>query len=125
MRLLIKGGRVIAPGRGKGPADVLIENGKIVAVGQKLDPPAGKADPSTTIIDARGKLVLPGLVDLHVHLREPGFEYKDTIQTGTAAAVAGGLSSVCRMPKTSAGHDNKPTTALILTPAALAADAPS
>src|SRR5437867_9027451 len=90
MAILIKGGRVIDPGRVNGPADVLIENGKIVAVGQKLDPPAGKADPSTTIIDARGKLVLPGLVDLHVHLREPGFEYKDTIQTGTAAAVAGG-----------------------------------
>jgi len=52
MRILIKGGRVIDPGRVNGPADVLIENGKIVAVGQKLDPPAGKADPSTTIIDA-------------------------------------------------------------------------
>src|SRR5437773_517072 len=114
MRILIKGGRVIDPGRVNGPADVLIENGKSLAVGQKPDPPAGKADPSTTIIDARGKLVLPGLVDLHVHLREPGFEYKDTIQTGTAAAVAGGFTSVCCMPNTSPVNDNQSVTEFIL-----------
>jgi len=123
MRILIKGGRVIDPGRVNGPADVLIENGKIVAVGQKLDPPAGKADPSTTIIDARGKLVLPGLVDLHVHLREPGFEYKDTIQTGTAAAVAGGFTSVCCMPNTSPVNDNQSITEFILEQARLAGNA--
>jgi len=123
MRILIKGGRVIDPGRVNGPADVLIDNGKIVAVGQKLDPPAGKADPSTTIIDARGKLVLPGLVDLHVHLREPGFEYKDTIQTGTAAAVAGGFTSVCCMPNTSPVNDNQAITEFILEQARLAGNA--
>ena len=123
MAILIKGGRVIDPGRVNGPADVLIENGKIVAVGQKLDPPAGKADPSTTIIDARGKLVLPGLVDLHVHLREPGFEYKDTIQTGTAAAVAGGFTSVCCMPNTSPVNDNQSITEFILEQARLAGNA--
>ena len=123
MRILIKGGHVIDPGRLNGPADVLIENGKIVAVGQKLDPPAGKADPSTTIIDARGKLVLPGLVDLHVHLREPGFEYKDTIQTGTAAAVAGGFTSVCCMPNTSPVNDNQSITEFILEQARLAGNA--
>src|SRR5436853_6062930 len=100
MRILTKGGRVIDPGRVNGPADVLIDNGKIVAVGQKLDPPAGKADPSTTIIDARGKLVLPGLVDLHVHLREPGEEGKETIATGARAAVAGGVTTVVAMPNT-------------------------
>src|SRR2546422_4385253 len=94
-------------GRRTGPADVRMKKGKMVAGGQKLDPPAGKADPSTTIIDARGKLVLPGLVDLHVHLREPGFEYKDTIQTGTAAAVAGGVNSVFCKPETSPVHDNQ------------------
>src|SRR5437773_9814908 len=120
MRILIKGGRVIDPGRVNGPADVLIENGKSLAVGQKPDPPAGKADPSTTIIDARGKLVLPGLVDLHVHLREPGFEYKDTIQTGTAAAVAGGFTSVCCMPNTSPVNDNQSITEFILEQARLA-----
>jgi dihydroorotase len=123
MRILIKGGRVIDPGRVNGPADVLIDNGKIVAVGQKLDPPAGKADPSTTTIDARGKLVLPGLVDLHVHLREPGFEYKDTIQTGTAAAVAGGFTSVCCMPNTSPVNDNQSITEFILEQARLAGNA--
>jgi len=123
MAILIRGGRVIDPGRVNGPADVLIENGKIVAVGQKLDPPAGKADPSTTIIDARGKLVLPGLVDLHVHLREPGFEYKDTIQTGTAAAVAGGFTSVCCMPNTSPVNDNQSITEFILEQARLAGNA--
>ena len=123
MRILIKGGHVIDPGRLNGPADVLIDNGKIVAVGQKLDPPAGKADPSTTIIDARGKLVLPGLVDLHVHLREPGFEYKDTIQTGTAAAVAGGFTSVCCMPNTSPVNDNQAITEFILEQARLAGNA--
>jgi len=123
MRILIKGGHVIDPGRLNGPADVLIDNGKIVAVGQKLDPPAGKADPSTTTIDARGKLVLPGLVDLHVHLREPGFEYKDTIQTGTAAAVAGGFTSVCCMPNTSPVNDNQSITEFILEQARLAGNA--
>ena len=123
MRILIKGGRVIDPGRVNGPADVLIDNGTIVAVGQKLDPPAGKADPATTIIDARGKLVLPGLVDLHVHLREPGFEYKDTIQTGTAAAVAGGFTSVCCMPNTSPVNDNQAITEFILEQARLAGNA--
>src|SRR2546422_10127943 len=93
-------------GRRTGPADVRMKKGKMVAGGQKLDPPAGKADPSTTIIDARGKLVLPGLVDLHVHLREPGFEYKDTIQTGTAAAVAGGVTSLSCMPDTGPGTEH-------------------
>jgi dihydroorotase len=123
MAILIKGGRVIDPGRVNGQADVLIGNGKILAVGQKLDQPAGKADPSTTIIDARGKLVLPGLVDLHVHLREPGFEYKETIQTGTAAAVAGGFTSVCCMPNTSPVNDNQSITEFILEQARLAGNA--
>src|SRR5207247_1966485 len=90
MRILIKGGRVIDPGRVNGPADVLIDNGKIVAVGQKLDPPAGKADPSTTIIDARGKLVLPGVVDQQEPLREPGVEYMQKMQAGTTDASSGG-----------------------------------
>ena len=121
--ILIKGGRVIDPGRVNGPADVLIDNGKILAVGQKLDPPAGKGGPSTTIVDARGKLVLPGLVDLHVHLREPGFEYKDTIQTGTASAVAGGFTSVCCMPNTSPVNDNQSITEFILEQARAAGNA--
>ncbi len=123
MAILIKGGQVIDPGRVNGPADVLIDNGKILAVGQNLAPPAGKPGPSATIIDARGKLVLPGLVDLHVHLREPGFEYKETIQTGTAAAVAGGFTSVCCMPNTSPVNDNQSITEFILEQARAAGNA--
>lgn len=123
MAILIKGGRVIDPGRVNGPADVLIENGKILAVGPTLVGSAGKAAPAATIIDARGKLVLPGFVDLHVHLREPGFEYKETIQTGTAAAVAGGFTSVCCMPNTSPVNDNQSITEFILDQARAAGNA--
>src|SRR5438094_6147433 len=123
MRILIKGGRVIDPGRVNGPADVRIETGNSVAVRPKVDPPEGKADPWTTIIHASGRLVLPGLVDLHVHLREPGFEYKDTIQTGTAAAVAGGFTSVCCMPNTSPVNDNQSITEFILEQTRLAGNA--
>lgn len=113
MTIFIKGGHVIDPGRVNGPADVLIENGKIVAVGPNLAVPArGTSRP--LIIDAAGKLVLPGFVDLHVHLREPGFEYKETIETGTAAAVAGGFTSVCCMPNTNPVNDNQAVTEFIL-----------
>jgi dihydroorotase len=109
MTILIKGGTVIDPGRVNGPADVLIENGKIAAVGQKLKAPAG-----SQVIDATGRVVLPGFIDLHVHFREPGFEYKETIQSGAAAAVAGGFTSVCCMPNTSPVNDNQSITEFIL-----------
>lgn len=100
---------MIDPGRVNGPADVLIEHGKIAAVGPKLKAPAG-----TTILDAAGKVVLPGFIDLHVHLREPGFEYKETIASGAAAAVAGGFTSVCCMPNTNPVNDNQSITEFIL-----------
>lgn len=109
MSILIKNGRVIDPGRINGPADVLIENGAIAAVGAGLKAPAG-----ATVIDAAGKWVLPGFVDLHVHFREPGFEYKETIATGAAAAVAGGFTSVCCMPNTQPVNDNQSITEFIL-----------
>ncbi len=109
MTVVIRNGRVIDPGRINGPADVLIQNGKIAQVGKGLAVP-----PGATIMDAAGKWVLPGFVDLHVHLREPGFEYKETIQTGTAAAVAGGFTSVCCMPNTSPVNDNQSVTEFIL-----------
>ena len=102
MTLLIQGGHVIDPGRVNGVADVLIENGTISAVGPALTAPAG-----ATVIQAKGQLVLPGFVDLHVHFREPGFEYKETIQSGTAAAVAGGFTTVCAMPNTNPVNDNQ------------------
>ncbi|WP_447972397.1 dihydroorotase [Nitrospira sp. Kam-Ns4a] len=123
MAILIKGGRVIDPGRLNGPADVLIEDGKIVAVGPNLAGAGGRKNHTLTVIDAAGKLVLPGFVDLHVHLREPGFEYKETIETGTAAAVAGGFTSVCCMPNTNPVNDNQSVTEFILERAAVAGSA--
>ncbi len=112
--ILIRGGRVIDPGRFNGLADVLIENGKVVAVGPNLKIPAGKSGAGPTVVEATGKLVLPGFIDLHVHFREPGFEYKETIQTGTAAAAAGGFTSVCCMPNTNPVNDNQAVTEFIL-----------
>ena len=109
MTVIIRHGRVIDPGRINGQADVLIQDGTIVQVGQGLAVP-----PGATVMDASGKWVLPGFVDLHVHLREPGFEYKETIQTGAAAAVAGGFTSICCMPNTTPVNDNQSVTEFIL-----------
>ncbi len=118
MVLIIKGGHVIDPGRVNGQADVLIENGKIAAVGPKLSAPA-----SATVIQAKGQLVVPGFVDLHVHFREPGFEYKETIESGTAAAAAGGFTSVCCMPNTDPVNDNQSITEFMLDRAQAAGNA--
>jgi len=107
--IVIRNGRILDPGRVNGPADILIENGKITAVGVGLQVP-----PGADAIDASGKWVFPGFVDLHVHLREPGFEYKETIMTGTAAAAAGGFTSICCMPNTQPVNDNRSVTELIL-----------
>ena len=100
---------MIDPGRFNGMTDVLIDEGRIVAVGPHLKVPAG-----ATKIDATGRLVLPGFVDLHVHFREPGFEYKESIQSGAGAAVAGGFTSVCCMPNTYPVNDNQAITEFIL-----------
>ncbi len=115
MSILIKGGWVIDPGRFVGVADVLIDNGKIAALGPNLLAPVG-----SRTLQAAGKLVLPGFVDLHVHFREPGFEYKETIQSGSAAAVAGGFTTVCCMPNTNPVNDNQAVTEFILERARLA-----
>lgn len=115
MSILIKGGRVIDPGRFVGLADVLIDKDKIAAVGPNLSVPV-----DARTIQANGKLVMPGLVDLHVHFREPGFEYKETIQSGSAAAVAGGFTTVCCMPNTNPVNDNQAVTEFILERARLA-----
>ena len=109
--MVIHGGQVIDPGHWVGMADLLIDQGVIVAVGPGLTSSGrGRAMES---IDARGLLILPGLVDLHVHLREPGFEYKETIATGTAAAVAGGFTTVCCMPNTRPVNDSAEVTGWI------------
>ncbi len=118
MTILIKGGMVVDPGRSNGPSDVLIEDGKIAAVGPKLKAPA-----DAKVLDATGKVVLPGFIDLHVHFREPGFEYKETIQSGTAAAVAGGFTTVCCMPNTNPVNDNQSITEFILDKARAAGNA--
>ncbi len=110
----IQGGTVIDPGHVNGRADVLIQDGKIVEVGYPLKSAVAQND-SVTLLDASGWIVAPGLVDLHCHLREPGFEYKETIQTGSASAVAGGFTSICAMPNTQPVNDNAAITQFMLT----------
>ena len=112
MRTLIKGGQVIDPGRMNTIADVLIEDGKIQAIEVNLQGTL-KNPESVTIIDAQGFIVCPGFIDLHVHFREPGFEYKETIATGVASAVAGGFTTVCCMPNTSPVNDSQSITEFI------------
>ena len=102
MSLLIKGGRVIDPKNDiDAVLDVFIDEGVIKDIGEKID--AEDAE----IIDARGKVVCPGLIDLHVHFREPGYEYKEDIESGSRAAVHGGVTSVVCMPNTNPPIDNR------------------
>src|ERR1017187_4108423 len=109
--LLLTGGRVIDPAnRFDDRADVLICEGKIAAVGLEA---AAKAPADVERMDVSGLVVCPGLIDLHVHLREPGQSAKETIATGTAAAARGGFASVVCMPNTSPAIDNAGTVALI------------
>ena len=122
MKTLVRNGHVIDPGRFNGKADVLIVDGKIAAVGANL-PVKGDNSSHVTIIEAKGLWVCPGFVDLHVHLREPGFEYKETIATGARAAVAGGFTSVCCMPNTRPVNDSRSVTEFILRQAASAKQA--
>ncbi len=106
--LLLTGGRVIDPANGVDAlADVLIENGKIAAVG-----PVAGAERAEQL-DVSGLVVCPGLIDIHVHLREPGQTAKETVATGTAAAARGGFTSVVCMPNTSPAIDNPGTVALL------------
>ncbi len=108
-QILIRGGRVIDPGHVDGVADILVTDGKITEIGRDL-----KTPPGIKVLDASSKLVVPGFVDLHVHLREPGFEYKETIKTGTAAAAAGGFTSICCMPNTNPVNDTRAVTEFVL-----------
>jgi dihydroorotase len=108
---LIRGGRIIDPSqKWDSEGDLLIENGKISAIDKPGKIPASKAEKT---FDAKGAWILPGLIDVHVHLREPGLEYKETIQTGTRAAIAGGFTSVACMANTSPVNDTPYITALI------------
>jgi dihydroorotase len=102
--LLIRGGHVIDPASGvDGPRDVLLRDGRVAAVEA---PAAFAAMQVADVIDAAGCMVAPGLIDIHVHLREPGQTYKETIATGTAAAAAGGFTTVVAMPNTTPVNDS-------------------
>lgn len=114
MKILIKNGRIVDPSQGLNGVmiDLLIEGRKI----KKLYKRAARLSlgPKDKTIDAKGLHVLPGLVDMHTHLREPGFEHKETIASGTRAAVRGGFTSLCAMPNTSPVNDNAGITEYIL-----------
>ena len=107
--LLIKNGRVIDPASGHDAvADVWIEDGVIKGVGPNLAPA------NAEVFDATGLIVAPGFIDMHVHLREPGFEHSETIESGARAAAAGGFTSICPMPNTAPVNDSPTVTTYII-----------
>ena len=109
MQLLIKGGRIIDPANNlDASADLLCEGGVIKVIGQALSCPGAR------LIDAAGMWVVPGLIDMHVHLRDPGFPHKETIATGSRAAAAGGFTTICAMPNTNPATDSAATAQYIL-----------
>ncbi len=108
MKLLIRQGRLVDPAGGIGGVmDILVEDGAVVMIGSDLYVPRAR------VIEASGLTVCAGLVDMHVHLREPGYEYKETISTGSAAAVRGGFTSIACMPNTSPTVDTPERIAFI------------
>jgi dihydroorotase len=112
----IEGGRVIDPASGTdGVRTVVVRDGRIAEVAERVERPR-----DARAVDARGRWVTPGFVDLHVHLREPGQEYKETVETGARAAVAGGFSAVVAMPNTNPVNDSTSVTELVLQRAAAA-----
>lgn len=109
MKLLLRNGRVVDPASGRdGVADVLVEDGRIARVGARL------AADGADVFDLTGLVVCPGFLDMHVHLREPGQEWKETVATGTRAAAAGGFTGVACMPNTIPPNDSRAVTELIL-----------
>jgi len=112
MKVLIKNGHVIDPAEKlSAPRDLLLSGGKVERVAAAGEIAAGEG---TRVIDAAGLTVAPGFIDMHVHFREPGYEYKETIATGTASAAAGGVTSVAVMPNTNPVNDNRSVTEWIL-----------
>lgn len=108
-RLLIKNGRVIDPASKQDRVmDVMVEDSRIAAVGENID--AAGAE----LFDASGLVVAPGFIDIHVHLREPGFEHAETIESGSRAAAAGGFTSICCMPNTAPVNDSATVTSYIV-----------
>src|SRR5512141_2605860 len=110
MNLFIHSGRVVDPSQElDSSVDILIEGGVVTQIGSKVKPPQGIEQ-----IDAAGLVVVPGFIDLHTHLREPGHEHKETIRTGTRAAVAGGYTAVCAMANTMPPNDERAVTEMII-----------
>lgn len=108
MKILIQNGYVLDPeSKREGIYDVLVQDEKIVKVAEKI------ADAADRVIDANGSYVMPGFIDLHVHLRDPGLEYKETLETGGKAAARGGVTTVCAMPNTKPVTDNAEMVAAI------------
>ncbi len=114
----IQGGRVIDPGHLDTIADILIKENKIVEIVKEGQKEA--IEPASRTINASGKIVCPGFIDMHVHLREPGHEHKETIETGARAAAWGGFTAVCAMPNTHPVNDNCEITEFILNQASRA-----
>lgn len=113
MNLLIRGGQVLDPSQGLDCCvDVWIEDGKIAALGTDLDGPSG--DPTHRVLEVSGCVVAPGFLDVHTHLREPGFEHQETIATGLAAAAAGGFTAVAAMANTKPVNDMPAVTELMI-----------
>ena len=107
--MIIKGGRVVDPGQGiDGTLDVLLDENGIIEVAGGIDAPEDAVE-----IDASGMIVTPGLIDVHVHLREPGGEHKETIETGVRAAAAGGFTAICAMPNTDPPVDDPATVGFV------------
>jgi len=111
MQIRIKGARVLDPGNIDAKKDIIIKDNIIEAI---VNPGDNEPKAEYKIIDAENMLVVPGLIDIHVHLREPGHEYKETIETGLRAAVKGGFTAVCPMPNTNPVNDNGQTTKFII-----------
>jgi len=125
MLIRITGGRIIDPGHFDGNADIFVEDGKIVKIVEErhsdvLDRSSNIQHPEHRIIDATDKIVTPGLIDMHVHLRQPGQAHKETIETGCRAAAWGGFTAVCCMPNTMPVNDSRKISEYILEKAAQA-----
>lgn len=110
MKILIKGARVLDPGNLDARKDIIISDQLVEAI---VDPGEVTVGDDIQTIDAGGMIVVPGLIDIHVHLREPGEEYKETIETGLLAAVRGGFTRICSMPNTHPVNDNSQVTTFI------------
>ncbi|MFO7886123.1 MAG: dihydroorotase [Desulfobacteraceae bacterium] len=111
MRIRFKGARIVDPGKTNAVKDLVVKDGVIESL---IDPLEPDTEPDTQVIDVSGMTLVPGLIDLHVHFREPGEEYKETLETGARAAVRGGFTAVCPMANTNPVNDNAQVTRFIV-----------